>query len=237
MRDMIRLGQVEPVRRRVADATQLLLGDTIVLGDAEWREDTQLPGWSRAQVATHLARSADAMRDIVLAVVDRRPVPPYPDESERLSELEKGAGRSGLELQIDLDTSAGALDETWGLVTDWTVPVQLPLGELPVGAVVVARFHEVVLHHLDLGTGLTLDKIDTVAASWLLQWAALWVRTHPGLPHVELVSESGVRETVGDFGELHTVTGTDIALWGWLTGRTDGSAVEGGSGVAWPLLG
>lgn len=237
MRDMIRLGQVEPVRKRVADATQLLLGDTIMLGETEWREPTILPGWTRAMVATHLARSADAMREVILGVVEERGEVAYPDEAQRLAELERGAARSGLELQIDLDTSAGALGEGFGLVSDWQAPVRLPLGQFPASAVVVARFHEVVLHHLDLNVGFGLDRVDTVSASWLLQWAALWLRTSPHQPAVEIASESGVHETIGDLGPVRTVTGSDSELWGWLTGRADGATLEGANGLTWPLLG
>ncbi len=233
---MIRLGQVEPVRKRVAEHTQLLLGDTIVLADAEWRQPTVLPGWTRAMVASHLARSADAMRELILGVVDGRPVA-YPTPEEREADLERGATRSGLDLQIDLDTSAGALGEAFGLVTDWQFPVLLPLGELPASALVVARFHEVVLHHLDLAIGLTPDTIDTVSASWLLQWACLWLRTRPGLPAVSLSSESGVHEEVGEVGSPRAVSGSDVELWGWLTGRSDGSTLDGAAGLTWPLLG
>ena len=234
---MIRLGQVEPVRKRIADATQTLLGDTITLSDTDWLEPSLLPGWSRAQVATHIARSADAMRQVVLGVVSGDLRPLYPSDEERRAALERGATASGLELQIELDTTAGGLDAAFGLVTNWTEPAPPPLGVMPVSALVVARLHEVVLHHLDLNTGYALDRVDAVTASWLLQWAALWLRTKRGLPAVDLVSESGVRESLGDTGEPLLVTGSDAALWGWVTGRTAGESLTGGDGIAWPLLG
>jgi len=237
MRDMIRLGQVDSVRKRIADATQTLLGDTIVLTDEQWSEDTLLPGWSRAQVAHHLARSADAMRKLVIAANSGRQRPLYHSDEERRAEVDRGAGRRGLDLQIDLDTTAGGLDEAFGLVHDWLVPVRLPVGELPLSAVVVARLHEVVLHHLDMRTSFTLDRLEPVAASWLLQWASLWLRTKPGLPRVVLQSESGVTEEVGDVGVPRTVSGTNQALWGWITGRTDGADLEGAEGMTWRLLG
>lgn len=237
MRDMIRLGQVDPVRKRVADATSALLGDSIVLTDADWASPTLLPGWSRAQVAQHLARGADAMREVVLAAVDGRQRPLYPHPEHRLADLEAANGLTGLELQIDLDTTAGGLAEAFGLVTDWLAPVRLPVGELPLSALVVARLHEVVLHHLDLGTSFSLADLEPVAASWLLQWAALWLRTKPGLPRVILQSEAGVVEEVGDVGPSRTVTGSDIALWGWVTGRGDADALVGADGLTWPLLG
>ncbi len=234
---MIRLGQVDPVRKRIAEATQALLGDTIVLSDAEWRGPSRLPGWTRAQVATHIARSADGMRRVALATLEGRQRPIYPSDSRRLSDLELGADRSGLDLQIDLDTSAGALDAAFSQITDWLVVVRLPIGDLPLSALALARFHEVVLHHIDLDTGYTRDRLDPVAASWLLQWAAHWLRTKPGMPSVELESESGVIERIGEGDQRLRVCGTDIALWSWLTGRANGDAVDGSDGLVWPLLG
>lgn len=238
MRDMIRLGQVDPVRRRVADATQALLGDTIVLSDEEWRGTSRLPGWTRAKVASHIARSADAMRAVVLATVDGRPRPKlYPSESRRLADLEFGADRSGLDLQIDLDTSAEALEAAFSQVVDWLVVVPLPVGELPLSALPLARLHEVFMHHIDLDTGYTKESLDPVAASWLLQWAALWLRTKPGLPAVQIQSVSGVVEQIGDVGERRLVSGPDLELWSWLTGRCPIPNLEGAEGIEWPLLG
>lgn len=234
---MIRLGQVDSVRKRIAEATQALLGDTIVLSDTDWASATRLPGWTRAQVAQHLARSADAMRQVTLAAADGRQRPFYPSDERRLADVQAGVGRSGLDLQIDLDTTAGGLDEAFGLVTDWKAPVLLPIGEYPLSALAVARLHEVVLHHVDLKVGFELAGIEVVTASWLLQWAALVLRTHVGLPAYLLESESGVREEVGSVGTPRTATGTDAALWGWLTGRTDGEGVQGTDGFTWPLLG
>jgi len=237
MRDMIRLGQVEPVRKRIAEATQALLGDTIALSNADWQAPTLLPGWSRAKVAQHLSRSADAMRRLALAASKNKTRALYKSDEERRAQFEGVIVRSGLDLQIDLDTTAGGLDEAFGLVTDWDAPVKLPVGTMPLSAVVVARLHEVVLHHRDLGTSHSPAQLDAVTASWLLQWAALWLRTKPGMPSVELQSESGVVENVGEHGATRTVTGSDEALWLWITGRDSGAALEGADGLTWPLLG
>lgn len=237
MRDMIRLGQVETVRKRVAEATSGLLGDTITLADADWVEPSLLPGWTRAQVAQHVSRSADAMRQVTLAAIDGRERPLYRSEAERRAGLEVRTDVKGLDLQIDLDTTAGGLDEAFSLVKDWLVPIRLPIGELPLSAIVVARLHEVLAHHLDMGTDFNPSKIDPITASWLLQWASIWLATKPGLPAVRVTSESGVSELVGSVGERRHVTGTDVALWGWLIGRTDGAGVEGAEGLIWPPLG
>lgn len=237
MRDMIRLGQVETVRKRAAEATTALLGDTIALSDADWLMPTRLPGWTRAQVAQHLARSADAMRRLALTADPGHVRRLYASDQERQAELVVRPDPRGVDLQIDLDTSAGALDEAFSLVTDWLVPVQLPIGVMPLSAVVIARLHEVVAHHVDLRTNFTLDRVEPVVASWLLQWSSLWLGAKPHLPAVLVTSESGVVERIGTvFPERH-VTGTDAALWGWLSGRTDGEGVEGADGLQWPPLG
>lgn len=237
MRDMIRLGQAEPVRKRISDVTSTLLGDTIVLSDSDWRDSTRLPGWSRAHVATHLSRGADALRRVVTEASDGRSVPLYPGEAEHRAEIERGSERTGLELQIDLDTSAGALGDAFAHVTDWLTPVSLPLGTMPVSAVAVARLHEVVLHHVDLGTSFDFHDIDPVTASWLLQWACLWLGTRSGTPTVRLVSDSGLVQELGAPEAARTVKGSDVALWAWITGRADGDQLDGADGLAWPLLG
>lgn len=236
MRDIIRLGQVEPVRKRLSESTQSLLGDTIVLTDEQWAEPSLLPGWSRAHVATHVARGADALTHLVRARLVDRPRRLYESEASRLSDIERGSERSGLDLQIDLDTSAGALDDVLDEVTDWHALVALPVGELPLAAVTLARLHEVCIHHLDLGVGWSPARLDPVPARWLLQWAALLLHDVPALPAVEIESASGVTESFGAAGERVTVSGDDAALWAWLTGRADGASVDGADGISFPLV-
>ena len=51
--------QLEAVLHLVSTTTARLLGDTIALSDDEWRAPSRLPGWSRAHVASHVARQAD----------------------------------------------------------------------------------------------------------------------------------------------------------------------------------
>lgn len=38
---------LETLRKRVQEATQRLLGDTIGISDADWNGPSRLPGWSR----------------------------------------------------------------------------------------------------------------------------------------------------------------------------------------------
>ena len=71
-------GQVEPALRRIATATQALLRHTLDLEGDDWRAPSLLPGWSRAHVASHISRNADALRRVIAAARDGGPGPLYP---------------------------------------------------------------------------------------------------------------------------------------------------------------
>jgi len=111
--DIVNLGQVLPVRKRISEATQRLLGDTIRLDDDQWAAPSLLPGWSRAHVATHLARDADALRGVMTAAFAGETRALYQSPESKFNDLERGAERTGLDLQVDLDTSAGRLETTF----------------------------------------------------------------------------------------------------------------------------
>lgn len=239
MRDLIERGQADVIRQRLMDATQNLLGSTIALSDDDWHAPSLLPGWTRAHVATHLARHADALASLVHSSLDDQPPDGPTKPHERLIQLERGAERSGLELQIDLDTAAGGLENAMDEVLDWSATVQMSkLGLQPLAAIPAARFHEIYLHHLDLNCGFTLDAIEPVPASWLLNWLVMMMELRPSLsPNVHLISESGVTATLGSAEERLTVRGADVDVWWWLTGRGDGTGLTGTNGVQLPLLG
>lgn len=226
---------VDDVIRWNSDATQRLLGFTIAMDEDEWREPTPLPGWSRAHVATHLARDADRLRGVIEAAAAGLPQPPAPTRAERVADLETGADRDGLALQIDLDTSAGSLQAAIEKLTDWTVPVTLHDLDLTVAAVPLARLHEVCVHHLDLDHGTGADAIDPAAAAWLLRWV-LDLLADADLPSLRLEGDSLAAE-VGSGGEARRVSASDARLWAWLSGRLVASGVSGADGLQPPLLG
>lgn len=209
---------VEQIRRWKFDANQRLLGDTIGISDPQWHSPSLLPGWTRAHVATHLARNADTMREITRAERDGTP-PAIPTAEERFVALERGAERSGLELQIDLDTTAGRLSQAWDEVTDWHRPIHFEARIVPMALLPLARLHEVCVHHLDLACGFEADRIDPQAGEWLLAWVYRRQTINwQGAP-VEIVASSGQRGILGDSPDPVRLEGTDAALWAWLSGR------------------
>lgn len=238
MHDLIRLGQAEPVLKRITDATQALLGCTISLTDSQWHEASLLPGWTRAHIAAHLSRNADALTALVRAAVAGQQIPLYPSKADRMEAIERGAELSAMDLQIDMDTSAGNLSATFETVPDWTVPVTLPFGSMPLVAAALARLNEVYVHHLDMRCEhFTIDQFDPVPSRWLLDWVLMRLESAPDLHSVEVMSHSGITARLGAGPDYLVVKGTDAALWAWLTGRSDGSAVLGSNGLTWPLLG
>lgn len=211
---------VESIRKWKLEATQRLLGDTIGIADTDWHAPSLLPGWTRAHVATHLARGADRLRALTGRVLAGEP--PTPNErtgADELSELEAGADRTGLDLQIDLDTTAGALKVTWDRVTDWDLPVWLYGEPRRLAALPLARMHEVTVHHIDLDCGFGADDVDAGAARWLLLWVVCRLDGGRGLPRMRVASASGVEARLGDVGSETPLEGPDTRLWAWLAGR------------------
>ena len=234
---------IAAVRHRKMEATQHLLGDTIRLSDAEWQSPSLLPGWTRAHVATHIARNANGLARAARGVINGAPQPMYESETERQREIERGSERTGLELQIDLDTSAGELnemiDDMLALTEDRLAePVELrPNFSIPATLLPTARLAEVVLHRVDLGTGFTIDDVDEDIAGWLLDWVLLRLSTRIDIPRLRLVSSSGRVADTGTFGEVVEVSGDDRHLVGWLTGRSDATRLRNADLAVLPLIG
>ena len=223
--------QLETLRGLVRTATQRLLGDTILVTDEQWRAPSRLPDWTRGHVATHIARHADAIVRLVQWALTGKRLDMYPSPEHRANEIEAGAERSGLDLQIDMDTSAGrltsAFDELDG-VEAWDAGVEMSRGvKVPARLLPLARLLEVVIHHVDLDIGYEITDIDTQTAEWLLEWCGYRLRHREDWPKLQLTSDTGFATTVGSSGEPVAVSGSSAHLLGWLVGRTDGSSLTG----------
>jgi maleylpyruvate isomerase len=230
--------QLETLRGLVRIATQRLLGDTILVADEQWRAPSRLPDWTRGHVATHIARHADALVRLAQWARTGERQDMYHSLEHRESEIEAGSPRSALDLQIDMDTSAGRLGsafdeldgaEAWDAVVEMRGGMQVPARLLP-----LARLLEVAIHHVDLDIGYEITDIDTQTAEWLLEWCAFRLRDRDDFPRLQLTSETGFTTTVGSVGEPLAVSGSSAHLLGWLTGRTEASALTGAGELQLP---
>ena len=229
--------QLAALRELVTAATQRLLGNTIVLSDDDWRASSRLPRWTRAHVGTHLARHAEALLRLVAWARTGERQDMYASLQQRDDDIDAGSGRSGLDLQIDLDTTAGQLAESFDSLDDegWARTVELRGGlQVPARLLPLARLTEVVLHHVDLNIGFEVGDIDQATAEWLLEWSAFRLRSRDEFPRLDLTSDSGFRIAVGSSGDAMEVTGSSAQLLGWLTGRAAPSSVTGSNDLVLP---
>lgn len=224
---------VAEIRHLKLDATQQLLGDTIQIDEDAWQSPSLVPGWTKAHVAAHLARDADSFRHLVEAALSGTP-PVVPSDAARRDEIERGSEQTGLELQIDLDTSSQKLALAFTAVPDdqWDLPVMSAAFSRPLRLLPLIRLNEVVMHRVDLGQGFTLDAADPLVVEWLLRWCVIRAdERHIDSFRIEL--PDGSTATIGP-EPAHIVQGTPVGLLGWLSGRGSADAVTGAEGITLP---
>jgi maleylpyruvate isomerase len=224
---------------RIANATEILLDTAAGFSDAEVREPSLLPGWSRGHVLTHLARNADGGRHLLFWARTGAETPEYPSMAARAAQIEAGAGRSAAVLLTDVrDAAARFAAEysrmpagAWDHVVRWTTGQALP-------AVRAAdsRLCEVLVHHVDLGAAYTPsqwprdfveDMLGRVARSFGARHDAPTMRLH--------ATDSDAWYDVGAVGpRTQTIHGPRHSLLAWLMGRTQGTDLTTSGASALP---
>ena len=112
-------GLLEAALSTARDATERADAVLAPMTDAQARQPSRLPGWTRGHIATHLARNADGNRNMVDGVLAGEERAMYPGgEAGRAAEIDAGAGRPAAELLEDFTESAQALDGAWNRVPD-----------------------------------------------------------------------------------------------------------------------
>jgi maleylpyruvate isomerase len=166
------------------------------LSDAQAREASLLPGWSRGHLVTHLARNADALNRLALGVLSGNPGEMYPGGPDaRNAAIDEGAGRPVHLLAADfqfagsrvIDSMQRIEPELFDTALNWRRPVSAR--ELP-----ALRWRELEIHHLDLDVGYTVHDWPSnfVESTLLTQIPALAEAAPevqiPELPQPELLA-------------------------------------------------
>jgi maleylpyruvate isomerase len=141
---------------QIDDATQRLLSTVRVLSEPELRAPSRLPGWTRAHVVAHLARNADAMRNLLVGARSGTDRPAYASAEARAADIEAGSRRPPAQLVADLADTAMALRTVARQLPDpaWRAEVRiLDSAPFPASGLLTRRLVEVELHHADLGSG------------------------------------------------------------------------------------
>jgi maleylpyruvate isomerase len=148
-------GVTDDMLMLIDDATGLLAATTGPLADADVAASSLLPGWSRGHLLTHIARNADALRNLLIWARTGVETPAYASSQAREADIEAGAGRSAAALRADLVASATAFRVEAATLDDaaWRASVNVLGTQIPATEILTRRLTEVVLHHTDLGCG------------------------------------------------------------------------------------
>lgn len=159
------------------------------MGDEEAAGPSLLPGWSRAEVVTHLARNADSHRRMCEGAMRGEVVTQYEGGLEsRAADIAAGRGRPAAELVADLAQSIEWLHETWQAMDDeaWAGTLGFTLGDRPAVQGPWWRSFEVEIHHVDLDLGYSPASWPTTFVEEAVQLSVVRLPLRPGAPLSEM---------------------------------------------------
>src|SRR5262249_44679082 len=137
----------------LADGRELFLGTVARLADTDLAEPTLLPGWSRAHVLAHMARSADALGNLVTWARTGIETPMYASGQRRAADIEIDAAQPPAQLRADMVAADARFTVACAQLpaAAWDVMVRTHSGRIvPASEVLWVRVREVWIHAVDL---------------------------------------------------------------------------------------
>lgn len=215
----------------VEAATARLIASANKLSDADLREPSPLPKWTRGHVLTHVARNADALRNLLTWAATGVRTPMYASPEARHDDINAGAGRPAAEQVADVADSAARFAQAAAEVPDanWSATVEMRGGlQIPAWEIFIRRLNEVEIHHVDLDAGYS-------PAHWPAEWVSRalsnivdGLASREDYPKLVLHAEDTDRELPvrpQASGDAIVVGGPEPALMAWLTGRSSGDGL------------
>jgi uncharacterized protein (TIGR03083 family) len=208
---------LEQARAWVARGTRLCHDAISMLDEASYAEPCQLDGWTRKHLVAHLAANAEAIGRLVAWAHTGEEQRMYASPEQRRADIEAGALLPGSELTSWFERSARDLDEAMDTLSDqaWRAEVVTAQGRtVPAAGTAWMRSREVMVHAVDLGTGL---RFTDLPADFL------------GALRADIIAKRGV-DAVPD------VRGGDAEVTAYLAGRphTDVTMLDGSAPPALP---
>lgn len=195
------------------------------LTDGEMQAPSGLPGWTRAHVAGHVARNAEALARLAAWARTGVENPMYAGPEQRAAEIEASAGRPAAILRSELATTAASLDDALALLDGdtWTATIRSAQGrQIPAAEIPWMRIREVWIHAVDLGTGAAFGDLPLGVVDLLLDDVTGVLSGRDNCPPVALRPSDRNREWrlgPGPGPAVADVTAPAAHLAGWLTGR------------------
>src|ERR1700733_1285493 len=205
------------------DGTERLRGQLAALPDEALGGPTELPGWNRRYLFSHVAANADALCNLLYWARTGEERRMYASAQARDEGIAAGALLSAAELRARFDSATAALAADFDAMTDeaWDAKVITAQGltrsasEIP-----WMRVREVYIHAIDLGTGTTFADLPPEFVSALLDEVTVSRSAKgrgPGL--LIAATDTGGRWDIAGSGAPVPVSAPLADLAAYLTGR------------------
>ena len=209
-------------------ATTRLLRTLDAVPADQWSAPSVLPGWSRADVAAHLALNAEGLAGVLIAAASGSAAPMYASQAARDRDIEVLAADGAGGLALRTRAAAGAFHdalramprEAWSGTFE-RVPDGPPTA---LSAVPSMRLSEVQIHHADLGLGFGPQDWPVEFCRDVVE-ASVAVQAGAG-PFRVTATDLGHSWVVGDGPGTAEVRGAVADLAWWLVGRGTGAELE-----------
>jgi maleylpyruvate isomerase len=152
-------------------ATALMMEAVEGLNDERFSMASTLPNWTNAHIVAHLNFNAEAIARLVTWARTGVETPMYSSTAQRSSDIEAGAQLAPTKLRAKLRASSAQLMASFDALTsgEWEHKVVTAQGRTVAATELVwMRFREVVVHGIDLGTGITYADLPTEAVAKLV---------------------------------------------------------------------
>ncbi len=206
------------------------------LTDDELRADSALPEWSRAHVAAHVARNAEAISRLLSWARTGEEKSMYPDVESRNRDIETSVRQSPDALRGDVRATSAQVDADVVALpaAAWTARVRTFHGrEVPASATLWMRAREVWLHLVDLDAGVSVESWPGELVDTLLDEVTATMSAGDNPPRwlLEATDRERTWQIGGAAGQTieQEISGKAADLLAWLTGRSAGAglATEG----------
>jgi maleylpyruvate isomerase len=226
--------------RAVERATERLDQAVERMSDAAARGPSRLPGWTRGHVVSHLARSADALVNLLTWARTGVEHPAYASRTDRDADIQEGAARPARLLHEDLAAASARFLVAVRELPDPAWRAEVAVGETTITArdVPWLRWREVVVHLVDLDVGVEFADLPDDELEALIDDAVASFRGRAEVPSLWLEAEFDDRRRGWELNARSgavsgTVRGPAGELIAWLTGRADGAALDAPPLPAW----
>ena len=205
------------------EGTERLRGQLAALPDEALDGPTELPGWNRRYLFSHIAANADALCNLLSWARTGEERRMYASAQARDEGIAAGALASSAELRARFESAVATLTADFDAMTDeaWDAKVITAQGMTRSASEIPwMRVREVYIHAIDLGNGTTFADLPPEFLAALLDEITVSRSAKGGGPALVIAaSDTGGRWDIAGSGAPVPVTGSLPDLAAYLTGR------------------